>query len=651
MWGAILNFVKKASSMMGGADAAGATEAAGMTDDGRSQPIMERGDDWGVQNKAEDVSKTPDNTGSEKPQKIGFWRAFVDKFAESNPVYAGIQAKAFPEDAALKFEMKREALNLSKLRTKQALLNYSRSKFAHDQEIKDAPLNEEKKKLDLENSRLYNQQASESLEHTRASRPLQLARLEASAKREKFLLQKAQEGAWDKDFVNTQDVYINQLKKQAGYGQWNSTGQSIFDNSDSVKAFGQLSYLVKVSSKNPEQFNYMMSKFQREGWEPSRDDKDELTLTHKNLDGKEYRFVANDAGLKKLAGDIQEKMKYDMMAARITGIDSRTPGEAVAKTVISNPVVKNICGDEGNAYRYYSDFYNRKIFDPKTGASRDMFSPEQKTYHQLNLLIGGALEDNKFSEAEKTTLLPQVANMIKYLGGELNLGQTVDDKTVTWGRNSGYAQTYSIKDFLHTVLRDKDVITPAFGDYLQSIASKKRGVGAGSGGIAGGDGGNTQATEHKEKRISEAGSMYGSLFKDADDKKQNHIISVMDKFKSKVVAELKKKNVSTYKELGLDDLRKLDEFWKAEMDDKKFYSPVQNEIFLLERDDLYAQKAPLIKKLIAFEKKDKNTIGRGKNYMSKKTADLRIKIDRINDAIKMREKKLKERGVQFKEYK
>lgn len=600
------------------------------------------------------VAESNTTANQEAPQsgqeKVGFWRAYIRASADQGHAPSmGIQARFFPEDYKKRESRKEIASRLQELMLKQSETNLARSKWELEQKKQNASFVNAQLEQNLRNSQLQVKQAAQNLESSKKSEPYRLQRLATDAEAAKFRLQQAKHAAWDANLVQAQNKYIDNFKGKAGYNQWNSFGQAIFDNSKAVKAFGQLSYMMQLAQRDPEQYQYMLGKIKEEGWEPGNDDKGELTLTHNNLDGKKYQFVANDAGLKKLAGDIQTKMKNDLMAARITGMDAVSPGQATAKAVISNPVVKSICGDEGTAYGYYSDFYNRKIVNSKTGEVKDVFSPEQKTYHMLNLLVGSALEDGKFSDTEMANLIPQVGNMIKYLGGELKLGDSVENTTVTWGRDKGYAQTYSIKDFLNVILRDKDVITPSFGGYLQPIAAKKRGVVAG--GSAGGDGGNTQATEHKEKRISQAGSMYGSLFKDADDKKQNHIISVMDNFYEKTATELKNKNVSNYKELGLDDLRQLDDYWNDQIDDKKFYSPVQDEIFLRERDDLYAQKAPLIQELRESEKSDKNNKKYGRFYTSKKTLKLRDDIDGINDKIKMREKKLKERGVKFKEYK
>jgi hypothetical protein len=131
-------------------------------------------------------------------------------------------------------------------------------------------------------------------------------------------------------------------------------------------------------------------------------------------------------------------------------------------------------------------------------------------YHTLNVSLGAALEDNKFNDAEKTTLLPQVQQMIKTLGGELKIGDTVENTTVVWGRNQGYAQTYTIKDFLHTVLRDKDVITPLFGEHLQILAQKMKNNQLGSGN---GSGENVEAEKRLTKdELSRYTEIYGSAF-------------------------------------------------------------------------------------------------------------------------------------------
>jgi hypothetical protein len=604
------------------------------------------------------VAESNTTANQESPQsgqeKVGFWRAYIRASADQGHAPSmGIQARFFPEDYKKRESRKEIASRLQELMLKQSETNLARSKWELEQKKQNASLVNAQLEQNLRNSQLQVKQAAQNLESSKKSEPYRLQRLATDAEAAKFRLQQAKHAVWDANLVQAQNKYIDNFKEKVGYNQWNKFGQATFDNSKAVKAFGQLSYMMQLAQRDPEQYQYMLEKIKGKGWEPGNDDKGELTLTHNNLDGQKYQFVANDAGLKKLSETIQTKLKDNLTTAKIIGTDAATMGQATAKTLLTNPAVQQVFGD--NAYREYSNFFNRKVMDKKNpGEYKDVFSPEDKTYHMLNVSLGAALEDNQFNAEEQRVLLPQVQRMIKYLGGELQLGDSVENTKVVWGRDRGYAQTYSIKDFLHTVLREKDVITPAFGDYMRSVAQRGRRIGGSAGLGVGEDGSATPMNENRETRISQAGSMYGSLFKDADDKKQNHIISVMDNFYKKTATELKNKNVSNYKELGLDVLRQLDDYWNDQIDDKKFYSPVQDEIFLRERDDLYAQKAPLIQELRESEKSDdiyRKEYYRPRDWNSKKTRELRRKVNRINDAIKMREKKLKERGIQFKEYK
>ena len=125
----------------------------------------------------------------------------------------------------------------------------------------------------------------------------------------------------------------------------------------------------------------------------------------------------------------------------------------------------------------------------------------------LNVSLGAALEDNMFNDEERATLLPQVQQMIKTLGGELKIGDSVENTSVVWGRNQGYAQTYTIKDFLHTVLKDKDVITPAFGAHLQQLAKQMK-----NNKLGGGNGEEKNSPELSAEEYKKYTNIYGTEF-------------------------------------------------------------------------------------------------------------------------------------------
>ena len=103
----------------------------------------------------------------------------------------------------------------------------------------------------------------------------------------------------------------------------------------------------------------------------------------------------------------------------------------------------------------------------------------------------------------------------------------------------------------------------------------------------------------------------------------------------------------------------MDNAWQVAINEAELpdtlYSPYQNIIFVREREELYKEKAPLIAELRELEKNTSEyreyIYGRrGPTPQQKKLLSLRNKIDDINDAIKMREDKLRDRGVKLEEY-
>lgn len=566
---------------------------------------------------------------------------------------AGLQAGFNTEGFQEKKQRRANAARLAELQLQDAETRLQQNQFNLEQAKINAPIATQIKQQDLQNAQMHGRNLALQYEYNQQAKPHQLASLAARAKAEQFQTQQIMYKAYDQEAADYRRKTIDGIKKMVNFPQLNIAGQYVVENNPAVKALGEMAYLMHIYN-DPDKFNYQIRKLEEHGWYVAPRDDGELEL-QSSSGGKSMSFVANPEGLKNFSEMVQNQLKDVLTTARIIGTDAVNPGQATAKIVLSNPVVKQICGNEATAYRVYSDLFNKKILNKKSGEWQDVFSPEQKMYHMSNILIGSALEDNMFNDAEKTTLLPQVQQMIKALGGELKLGESVDNTFVVWGRNQGYAQTYTIKDFLHNVLREKDVISPAFGEHLQLLAKQMK-KNQSAGGNGGESGENPQLSREDFYVFSR---QYGDKFKSMDPAEQLKLIKVQEKIKARENNFLR--DDESVKNLSLGDLRILDNAWKEEIEKAKlpdeFFSPYQNEIFLRERDDLYAQKAPLIEELKALEEKtsDYSPYGihgrRGPSPEQRKIISLRNKINGINDKIKMREKKLSARKVSFKEYK
>lgn len=421
-----------------------------------------------ISNPVENKKNEQDNTGNAVSR---FFERTIDTGADRGLLlYTGLQSAIYPEKHEAFKQQRANAARMAELQLQQAEIN-------------------------VENARQSGRNLVQQFDQSKAAHPHRLAKLQAEEQLNTLRAQQAQHAVWDNDEAQFRTKATDRLNQMVNRSQLNIAGQYIIDNSQAAKAFVDVTYLMHAA-KDPAKLKYMLGKFAEDGWKVVPREDGEIQLDGM-VDGKPMSFVANPAGLQKVTGMIQGQLKDDITAAKIIGLDAANMGQATAKTILQNPIVKRVCGDDSAAYRVYSDFYNKKTRDPKSGQVSDVFSPEQKMYHTLNVSLGAALEDNKFNDTEKATLLPQVQQMIKTLGGELKIGDTVENTTVVWGRNQGYAQTYTIKDFLHTVLRDKDVITPLFGEHLQILAQKMKNNQLGSGN---GSGENVEA----EKRLSDA---------------------------------------------------------------------------------------------------------------------------------------------------
>lgn len=564
-----------------------------------------------------------------------------------NVVAAGLEAGINTESFQQRKQARANAARLAEVQLQQAEANLEKTRFNNEQAKKLAPLEERLTMAKISNAEQTGKNILQTNEFNEQANPHRLRNLAAQAKNSELVLRKNQELVWKNNFDAKKKQINEDLKKNFGIGNLNFVAQTAFENSPARDAFEDITVIMGALKNDPEAAKYYA---EDTGWKLSNDANGTPVLT--SPDGKKS-FTADDAGLKKIFGEIQKQLKDDITACNIIGKDAQSIGEATAKVILKNPAVQQIYGTPGAAYSAYRDFLNRSGVDPKSGKARQVFSPEQKTWHSAHLLFRTAMEDNVFSPEEMQTLIPQAAQMIKVLGGTLKLGDSIDTTEVIWGADGGLNHTYKLKDFVNSVLAEKDVVSPLFRETMRinlNQQMKNR-----QGGSADGE------DEMSDSAWSSLSNAYGAKFDELSDDKQKAFMSIINNSEAREQAMLRARKAKTIKDLPLDDLRRLDDGWKIDVDKKEldenaFFSPYQNEIFQRERDDLYAQKAPLIAELRELENKtsdyQEHIHGRrGQTKEQRKIISLRNKIDDINDAIKKREKHLSARGIAFKEYK
>ena len=482
------------------------------------------------------ISENPSPSTQTEPSPQGniisrFFERTIDAGADRGLLlYTGLQSAIYPEKHEQYKQQRANAARMAELQLQQAETNLQTSQFNLEQAKINAPLNAQIKQQNLLNAQQQGRNLAMQYETAQEARPHNLARLKAQAEEAQFVLQQRKYKAYDQEAADYYRKGIDVIKNMVNFPQLNVPGRYIVENSPAVKALPEMSYLMHIAN-DPDKFQYQIRKLENQGWYVTPREDGELELQNQS-GGKTISFVANPEGLKRFTEMVQDQLKDALTAARIIGTDAVNPGQATAKTVLSNPIVKQICGDEVTGYRVYSDLYNKKILNKKTGEWQDVFSPEQKMYHMSNILIGSALEDNMFSDAEKTTLLPQVQQMIKTLGGELKLGDSVDNTFVVWGRNQGYAQTYTIKDFLHNVLREKDVISPAFGEHLQLLAKQMKNNQSG-----GGDANNDVVKPPTPEEVNQLEVMFGSGIREESNEALAKLKQVMNDVQARSISK------------------------------------------------------------------------------------------------------------------
>jgi hypothetical protein len=245
----------------------------------------------------------------------------------------------------------------------------------------------------------------------------------------------------------------------------NDAGRAVFDNSMARRAFEEASLIVSVIKNNPEQAKYYAK---NTGWTYSLNGDNVDTLT--SPDGK-WVFTANEEGMHKLMGDIQKTLMDDITAARIKGTDAQSIPEASAKVMLNNQKFLQVYGTPGNAYHALRSFMDQKVM-LKDGSMKDLFTPSQKMIHATSVTLDAAIEDNAFSQAEMAALSAQFVPTVKQFGGEVIWGQGVDDTQIIM-RNNGMTRTYPIREFAN-LLRQRDVITPAFNQHVAEVARRMK---------------------------------------------------------------------------------------------------------------------------------------------------------------------------------
>jgi hypothetical protein len=277
--------------------------------------------------------------------------------------------------------------------------------------------------------------------------------------------QQEQQKAWDNDAIKKRKIINDRMKQDLGYFLMNDAGRAVFDNSMARRAFEEASLIVSVIKHNPEQAKYYA---ENTGWTYSLNGDNVGTLT--SPDGK-WVFTANEEGMHKLMGDIQKTLMDDITAARIKGTDAQSIPEASAKVMLNNQKFLQVYGTPGNAYHALRSFMDQKVM-LKDGSMKDRFTPSQKMIHATSVTLDAAIEDNAFSQAEMAALSAQFVPTVKQFGGEVIWGQGVDDTQIIM-RNNGMTRTYPIREFAN-LLRQRDVITPAFNQHVAEVARRMK---------------------------------------------------------------------------------------------------------------------------------------------------------------------------------
>jgi hypothetical protein len=564
---------------------------------------------------------------------------------------AGLNTGTFQEQKNRRIR----AAKLADLQLEQQQIANDTAKFKLQQSEKFAP-------LDLRAKELSVQSQEHSLDQKRKLAPGVLTEQQQTLERNRLVLQQS----YIQQAVERQKKNAEIFKEQFGYNGLNVFGRAQIDNSQYFKAFTEFSTIAQIFKENPEAAKAVAADM---GFNTSENEKGELVFT--SADGKNS-FTPNSPQLKDILQGLQKSLMDDIVAANVTGKDAATMQEASLKATLNTPETLQIFGSAGNAYRSYSSFINSRITD-RQGNTRDRFTNTQKAEHILSSSLKAALLDNKLSQEEIAVLTPQFAATVKQFGGEVKFGKGIEDTVVIIGTRFGNKREVPLRQFAQDIAQ-RDVISAEWYNHqLEVYAQMQRNAKGGGASLFGGGNGES-GDEDREKNIQDKVKLrraYGDDFSNLSEENQKKLIELKTDIESETKQFLKMTNVDSIKQLSLKDLRILDKAWGSNLKEEKldsdvFYSPFQDEIFKRELTELKKEKAPLIKEIEKLEEQGVDKIGDvqsfanwgGKGERSRQTdtrvkelRTLRRKVDEINDGIKMRETKLKKRGIEIKESK
>jgi hypothetical protein len=560
-----------------------------------------------------------------------FVNALVNAKAQSgHPGALALQA-VFSPDEYKKYEQQRaNASRLAELQLKQAELNF-------EQAQKLAPLRVKQAEANLANIERQGRNSDQLFEHNKELFPLQKQSAKTTADYNLLRLQQEQNKAWTNEYHNDYKLADERMKNQIGWEIMDDAGRAVIENSPNYKAMLQSKILFQALQNNPEKAKFYLKTM---GWSNSLNDKGENLLT--STDGKK-QFVANDTGIRTFMENMQKNFMDDVTAARIIGTDAQNFATGAAKVVLSNPRFKEIYGSEGNVFRAYSNFVNKKVEDKKTGEMKDFFTPSQKTTHALSVCLNSAFQDDFFSDAEKGAITPLLVPTLKQKGAEVRWGQGVDDTFVVV-RSGGMVNTMPIKEFAQRLSQD-DVISQFWDDHVTTVAQKMKAN-------------KNNASPEVEQRDMERKlyMMYGDSFSSATPAQREKVFEAAQSVAAEESELLKKQNKTSRRQLSIDDLQRLDTMYtNITGDEKKFYSPYRDEILIRELAQLEDIKKNLMQAKKTLPGKNKNDGRFGYvspvphvSYETETRNTWHSRVEKINSEIEARRKELAAHGVNVK---
>lgn len=552
----------------------------------------------------------------EKKDNPGYFsrlaKSYINARAEQNhPVFTALQDQYYPEDAKARIDKKAQAQRMTDLQ-EQGL-------------------------------RLSNQQKEQDIKNNETV----FERNKARADYEKELFMQQRRQLWDENGRVEADKFKNALKEQSGYDFWNVYGQAIFDNSENLGSLTEAMQVMQAYERSDEEGDYMLS---QTGWKRMTDENGNTKLISPEGD---LEFNASDDGIRKVMTEIQKKLLDDMAAAYIMGGDSTDLQQFATKNILSQNNTEKVFGTYGNAIREYNQFINKGVPNAKGGVS-EKFNKTEKLGHILSRSLQSAIIDGKISQEEMAQLTPLFALTVKKMGGEVIFGNDVANTKVKLGSGMEVPLTRFAQD-----LAERDVVMHEWNNhvnnrYAEMLKVERKAKNNTLGGDSEESAGITQG-DH------DLFNMYRFNYSDLSNDEQTKLKSAKTRNNMVLNTVLKEKQAKTLNELSLEDLRNLDNDWNNKVDneglnEKKFYSPYQDEIFKREIALLNEEKAPLIAELRELEKTtseyQEHLHGRrGPDKKQKQLIKLKKKIDKINDSIKMQKNKLESRGIKIEDNK